>query len=226
MRVHPHKDTVRCGIPAGARAAPRRFSGAVKRVSELDYSRSKEVLVRHPKLAAALSAALVAVGAAVVFGQADVELKVGDKAPDFALVGTDGKTHKLSDLRGKTVVLAWFPKAFTSGCTAQCKALKESGEAIRAYDVAYFAASVDDAETNKKFAESLELDFPVLSDPTKQTATAYGVLNEHQVASRWTFYIAPDGKISAIDKEVKPDTAAADIAAKLAQLHVAKRTSN
>ncbi len=66
----------------------------------------------------------------------------------------------------------------------------------------------------------------MLSDPTKQTATSYGVLNENQVASRWTFYIAPDGRISAIDKQVKPDTAAADIAAKLADLKVAKKTSN
>ncbi len=155
-----------------------------------------------------------------------VDLKPGDKAPDFSLQGTDGKTYKLSDLAGKTVVVAWFPKAFTGGCTKECKSLKESGETIRAYDVKYFAASVDDAETNKKFAESLELDFPVLSDPSKETATAYGVLNEHQVASRWTFYIAPDGKISAIDKEVKPDTAAADIAAKLGELKVAKRSSN
>ena len=101
-----------------------------------------------------------------------VDLKPGDKAPDFSLQGTDGKTYKLSDLAGKTVVVAWFPKAFTGGCTKECKSLKESGETIRAYDVKYFAASVDDAETNKKFAESLELDFPVLSDPSKETATA------------------------------------------------------
>jgi peroxiredoxin Q/BCP len=156
----------------------------------------------------------------------EVDLKPGDKAPDFSLQGTDGKTYKLADLAGKTVVVAWFPKAFTGGCTKECKSLKESGAAIRAFDVTYFAASVDDPDTNKKFAESLELDFPVLSDPTKQTATAYGVLNEHQVASRWTFYIASAGKISAVDRQVKPDTAAADIAAKLAELKVAKRSSN
>ena len=86
-----------------------------------------------------------------------VDLKPGDKAPDFSLQGTDGKTYKLSDLAGKTVVVAWFPKAFTGGCTKECKSLKESGEAIRAFDVTYFAASVDDEATNKKFAESLEL---------------------------------------------------------------------
>jgi peroxiredoxin Q/BCP len=173
-----------------------------------------------------LFSALGLVLAVPAFSRPAADLKPGDAAPDFSLQGTDGKTYKLSDLAGKTVVVAWFPKAFTGGCTKECKSLKESGDAIRAYDVTYFAASVDDAETNKKFAESLELDFPVLSDPTKQAATAYGVLNEHQVASRWTFYIAPDGKISAIDREVKPDTAAADIAAKLGELKVAKRTSN
>jgi peroxiredoxin Q/BCP len=156
--------------------------------------------------------------------QSEATLKVGDAAPDFSLQGSDGKTWKLSDLKGKTVVLAWFPKAFTTGCTIECKSLKQSGEAIRAFDVAYFAASVDDAETNKKFAESLEADFPILADPTKQTATAYGVLNPKQFANRWTFYIGPDGKIAAIDQEVKPASAAADIAAKLSALNVPKKS--
>jgi peroxiredoxin Q/BCP len=157
---------------------------------------------------------------------AAVELKAGDKAPDFSLVGSDGKTYKLSELRGKSVVLAWFPKAFTGGCTAQCKALKESSDAIRAFDVAYFAASVDDAELNKKFAESLELDFPVLSDPTKTAATAYGVVNATRpVAFRWTFYIKPDGTIALIDKDIKPASAGADTAAHLSALGVKKRTS-
>jgi thioredoxin-dependent peroxiredoxin len=181
--------------------------------------------VRYPKLVAALGAALVAISAAVVLAQGDAgELKVGDKAPDFSLVGTDGKTHKLSELRGKTVVVAWFPKAFTSGCTTQCKALKESGEAIRAYDVAYFAASVDDAETNKKFAESLELDFPVLSDPEKATAKAYGVVTPARaVAFRWTFYIKPDGTIAVIDKQINTASAGLDTAKHLGDLGVKKR---
>jgi peroxiredoxin Q/BCP len=181
--------------------------------------------VRYPKFVAALGAVLLAVGASVAWAQGDVvDLKVGDKAPDFSLVGTDGKTYKLSELRGKTVVLAWFPKAFTGGCTAQCKALKESGDAIRAYDVAYFAASVDDAETNKKFAESLELDFPLLSDPDKSAAKAYGVVTPaRQVAFRWTFYIKPDGTIAVIDKTINTASAGLDTATHLGELGVKKR---
>jgi AhpC/TSA family len=74
----------------------------------------KEVVVRHPKLTA-LVAAIGLASVVLVFGQGGVELKAGDVAPDFALPGSDGKTWKLSELRGKTVVLAWFPKAFTGG---------------------------------------------------------------------------------------------------------------
>lgn len=85
-------------------------------------------------------------------------------------------------------------------------------------------ASVDDPDTNKKFAESTEADFILLSDPAKSVATAYGVVTpEHQLASRWTFYIGPDGKILAIDREVKPGTAGEDMAARLQQLGVKKK---
>ena len=96
--------------------------------------------------------------------------KVGDKAPDFKLKGSDGKEYSLSQFAGKkTVVIAWFPKAFTSGCTAQCKSMKEDGEAIRKFDVAYFTASIDDVDKNTAFAKSLGLDFPILSDPASCT---------------------------------------------------------
>jgi peroxiredoxin Q/BCP len=85
-------------------------------------------------------------------------------------------------------------------------------------------ASVDDAETNKKFAESTEADFTLLSDPTKETANAYGVIApEKQFASRWTFYIGPDGKILYIDRQVKPGTAGEDLVAKLQELGVKKK---
>jgi thioredoxin-dependent peroxiredoxin len=154
------------------------------------------------------------------------ELKVGDAAPDFSLQASDGKTYKLSDFKGKqAIVLAWFPKAFTQGCTIECKSLAEHGDMIKKYDVKYFMASVDPIEGeqgNKAFAAAHNADFPLLSDPTKETAKAYGVLNtERGFANRWTFYIGKDGKILAIDKTVKPATSAEDMAAKLGELKVA-----
>jgi peroxiredoxin Q/BCP len=166
-------------------------------------------------------AATLAVGAAA---QAPVELKVGDTAPDFTLQGTDGKTHKLSDYRGKqAVVIAWFPKAFTQGCTIECKSLAANGPQIRKYDVTYFMASVDPLEGeggNAAFAKSESADFPLLSDPTKETATKYGVLNARGMANRWTFYIDKNGKIAHIDKAVRPATSAEDMIAKLGDLKV------
>src|SRR3954454_10629405 len=109
------------------------------------------------------------------------ELKVGDMAPDFSLPASDGKTYKLSDFRGKeAVVIAWFPKAFTQGCTIECKSLAEHGDMIKKYKAQYFMISVDPIEGdkgNKAFADSLHADFPLLSDPAKETANAYGVLN-------------------------------------------------
>jgi peroxiredoxin Q/BCP len=151
-------------------------------------------------------------------------LRAGDVAPAFALQGSDGKMHRLSDYKGKTVVIAWFPKAFTGGWTAECKSLRESGENIRSFaNVVYFAASVDDAETNKKFAEHVEADYPILSDPEKKVATAYGVVDaQHQFAARWTFYIGPDGKILDVDPKVSPKTAGEDVVKKLESLKVRK----
>lgn len=169
-------------------------------------------------------AAALTVGA---MAQTPVELKVGDTAPDFTLQASDGKTYKLSDFKGKrAVVVAWFPKAFTQGCTIECKSLAANGPNIRKYDVAYFMASVDPIEKNTDFAKAQEADFPLLSDPTKEVATAYGVLNARGIASRWTFYIGKDGRILAIDKAVKVDTSAEDMVAKLAELNVAKTKSN
>jgi peroxiredoxin Q/BCP len=176
-------------------------------------------------------AGLVVGCAASAFAQGQpaptVELKVGDKAPNFKLQASDGKTYNLSDFAGKkAVVIAWFPAAFTKGCTVECKSLAMNGEKIRAYDVAYFMASTDPIEKNTDFAKSLEADFPLLSDPTKEVATAYGVLNARGTASRWTFYIGKDGRILAIDKAIKVDTSAEDMVAKLGELNVAKTKSN
>ena len=90
-------------------------------------------------------------------------------------------------------------------------------------NVAYFAASTDRAETNTRFAESLKLDYPVLSDPTKETARAYGVLGVTGMASRWTFYIGADGRVLEVDRHVSARTHGADVVATLKRLGVAGR---
>jgi peroxiredoxin Q/BCP len=156
------------------------------------------------------------------------DLKVGDQAPNFKLQATDGKTYQLADFKGKeSVVLAWFPKAFTQGCTIECKSLAEHGDMIKKYNAQYFMISVDPLDGdkgNKAFADTYHADFPLLSDPAKDTANAYGVLNaERGFANRWTFYIGKDGRITAIDKTVKPATSAEDMAATLKQLGVEER---
>ncbi len=185
---------------------------------------------------ALLTASLV-LGLATAAMAQTAELKVGDQAPNFKLQATDGKTYQLSYFKGKKpVVVAWFPAAFTRGCTIECKSLAENGDKIKMYDVSYFMASVDPIEKNTEFAkaksvtlgqganqqivEKKEADFPLLSDPSKDTAKAYGVLNERGTANRWTFYIDKDGKISYIEKTVKPETSAEDMIAKLGDLKV------
>ena len=172
--------------------------------------------------AAVVAAALSSLGVANMAAAA--ELKVGDAAPDFSLAGSDGKTYKLSELKGKPVVLAWFPRAFTGGCTKECKSFATDGKEMKALNAVYFTASTDDAEKNKKFAESVGADYPILSDPTAETAKAYGVVppdaKPGQAAKRTTFIIGGDGKILAIDTKVNTESHATDLAAKLKELGV------
>jgi peroxiredoxin Q/BCP len=157
-------------------------------------------------------------------GAADAELKVGDKAPDFTLPGSDGQTYTLAQFRGKkAVVLAWYPKAFTGGCTAECKSFKSDSADLKKLNVAYFTISVDKPDENKRFGESLGVDYPILSDPEKIAAKAYGVINPARgMAQRWTFYIDKDGIIREIDKKVNTASAAPDVAKKLEDLGIAK----
>ena len=159
-------------------------------------------------------------GVSLIVGTAvAADLKVGDPAPNFTLKASDGKTYKLADFHGKkSVVIAWFPKAFTGGCTKECKSFRETSDALKGSGAAYFTASVDDEETNAKFAKSLDLDYPILCDPAKTTAEAFGVSDGKGVAKRWTFYIDKTGKIVEIDKMINNTQAGTDVVAKIKSL--------
>ncbi|MFT6900534.1 MAG: peroxiredoxin Q/BCP [Colwellia sp.] len=151
------------------------------------------------------------------------DLKVGGQAPNFKLQATNGDYYQLSDYKGKqAVVLAWYPMANTRGCTIECKSLVEKGHLIREYNASYFMASVDPLDDNRDFAKKTGADFPMLSDPSKEAAEAYDVLNIMRVASRVTFYISKDGEILKIDEDISPKTAAEDIASNLEMLKIAK----
>ena len=179
-----------------------------------------------PRLLLASAVCAIVTAVATGQGQAPVELKVkaGDMAPDFSLPGTDGKIHKLSDYKGHTVVLAWFPKAFTGGLTAECRSLRASGEIIEKYDVAYFMVSVDKPEDNKAFAEQEQADFPMLSNPEQDVAKAYGVVPPTcGLAKRWMFFIGPDGKILHVETQGHTADAGTFLAAKLEELGVKKK---
>ena len=151
-------------------------------------------------------------------------LTVGEPAPDFELLNQDNKSVHLSDFRGKKVVMFAYPAAFTGGCTAECRSIRDASDTISKYDVAYFMASVDTPEKNADFAKQEQVNFPMLSDPGRTTAAAYGVLGSPTgVARRWTFFIGPDGKITHVETVGHTTDAGPWLAAKLAELNVKKK---
>lgn len=183
-------------------------------------------LLRLPRIVATTAAALATAALNVATGRGErrpVELRPGDEAPDFALMGSDGRVHRLSDSKGReAVVLAWFPKAFTGGCTTECRAMGASAPAIRAFAARHYAISVDSAETVRAFAASLGVDYPILSDPDGTVARAYGVLGRTGFPDRVTFFIGADGRILHVDREVRPRSHGQDIAARLAELGITR----
>ncbi len=152
-----------------------------------------------------------------------VTLSVGDFAPDFELQASNGETYQLSAFRHRqAVVLFWFPRAFTPGCSVECKSVQQQG-ALDEFDAAVFGASVDSAETNRRFADATGARYPILGDPTKKVARAYGVLGASGFPSRWTFYIGIDGRIQAIDKQVRVSSHGGDVATQLEAFGIPRR---
>lgn len=149
-------------------------------------------------------------------------LETGTKAPDFTLPDQNGNPVSLSDFAGKRVVVYFYPRDNTPGCTRQACAFAQNYEGFRAKDVVVIGISKDSVASHLKFARKYELPFILLSDPELQAIQAYGVWQEKKLYGkvsmgvvRTTFLIDAQGNIEKVMPKVKPDTNAAEILAAL-----------
>ena len=122
-------------------------------------------------------------------------LAAGDPAPDFSAPNQDGTSFRFSSLRGAPVVLYFYPKADTPGCTIESKGFRDVYPEYRAHQVHVVGVSVDDCPAQKAFAQKYGLPFPLIADSSKSVATAYGVLGPRGSARRVTFLIDAQGTI-------------------------------
>ena len=150
-------------------------------------------------------------------------LETGVKAPDFSLLDKNGNMVSLSDFLGKKVVLYFYPKDNTPGCTRQACAFAASYEQFKTQDIVVIGISKDSADSHLKFAQKYDLPFILLSDPELQAIQAYGVWQEKKLYGkvsmgvvRTTYIIDEQGNIEKVMPKVKPDTNAADILTYLA----------
>ena len=150
-------------------------------------------------------------------------LEAKTKAPDFCLMDQDGNTVRLSDFQGKKIVLYFYPKDNTPGCTRQACAFAASYEQFRTQDVVVIGISKDSVASHLKFAQKYDLPFILLSDPELQAIQAYDVWKEKKLYGkvsmgvvRSTFIINEQGVIEKVMPKVKPDTNAAEILSYLA----------
>jgi peroxiredoxin Q/BCP len=140
------------------------------------------------------------------------EPKVGDRAPEFRLASTDGGEVSLKDLKGKTIVLYFYPKDDTPGCTKEACAFRDSKSDFDKGDTAILGVSTGSVESHQKFKEKYHLNFPLLADTTADVAKMYGVWKEKNLYGRRTwgvarasFVIGPDGRVKKVYRKVDPE---------------------
>ena len=148
--------------------------------------------------------------------------KVHTRAPDFALPDQDGKEHALSDYRGKWVLLYFYPKDDTPGCTIEACALRDQFKDFTSIGAVVLGVSTDSVASHKKFANTYELPFTLLADEYKEVVGRYGVFGEKKFmgktymgTARTSFLIDPEGNIAKVYERVKPEAHAAEVAADL-----------
>jgi thioredoxin-dependent peroxiredoxin len=151
-----------------------------------------------------------------------ITLKEGDVAPDFTAPTNGGKEISLSELRGKNVILYFYPKDDTPGCTKEACAFRDEFALFRQKGAVVLGVSIDPVKSHDKFVEKYKLPFTLISDEDKSIVQAYGVWGEksfmgrkYMGTHRVTFLIGPDGKIRKIWPEVKPADHTAEVLAAL-----------
>ena len=159
---------------------------------------------------------LTALFAAVLTMPASAEdsLAVGDPAPDFTLPDQEDQPHALTDYRGRWVVLYFYPKDDTPGCTTEACSFRDNINRLIAQDAAVLGVSMDDVASHADFAAEHELPFPLLADPEGEVVDRYGSLSDFMVvkfAKRHTFIIDPEGRIAKIYRDVDPDEHVRDV---------------
>jgi peroxiredoxin Q/BCP len=150
------------------------------------------------------------------------KLKEGLKAPDFTLKDQDGQTHSLKGYRGKWVLLYFYPKDDTTGCTKEACGIRDNFPNFKKLDAVVLGVSGDGVVSHRKFADKYKLPFTLLADPEKRVLHLYGVWGkkkfmgrEYMGTFRHSFLIDPDGKIFKIYEKVKPEEHAAEVLADL-----------
>ena len=145
-------------------------------------------------------------------------LEVGDKAPDFSLPASKGETISLAGLKGKKVVLYFYPKDDTPGCTKEACGFRDADQELRAAGVEVLGVSADSLSSHQKFSNKFGLSFPLLSDSERVVANAYGAWGEMMVMGRkvigmrrMTFLIDQESKIQKIWPKVKAEGHAAEV---------------
>lgn len=154
-------------------------------------------------------------------GIANDQLLVGSPAPEFELADQTGQLHSLEDYRNQWVVLYFYPKDETPGCTTEACEFRDNIFAFRDLNAQILGVSLDDVESHKAFAENHSLPFPLLADTEGEASTAYGVKTRMfgmTVAKRQTFVIGPDGSIVKHYGKVKPDEHSEQVLADLKEL--------
>ena len=149
------------------------------------------------------------------------KVEVGQPAPDFTLTSQDGNQVSLSQFKGHWVVLYFYPKDFTSGCTVEAHKFQEDQDKYKALDAAIVGVSVDTADSHKQFCTKEGLTFKLLADPTAQVPAEYDSIMEYQgnkLAARHTFLIDPSGKIVKAYMDVNPKNHSEQVLADLKTL--------